>query len=389
MNRTRLLVPLALAAALTVPQTGLLAAESCTVDVEDVELSFLAAILAQQTGKKVVAHPDAAGERVTFAAKHLSRTGILRWVCRSCGLAATPGAGGAVVLGKPESDAPTVKSFTITSLLKTEPEAEALVAFIKAVPFVAFKNRTDDMRLDAKVEGGKLKVLAPRMVHREVLALLQAMSRAKKAGDQEAVAVDYASLDLGLLRSGTGAAPPPLKGSVSVDVQSVPAPRAAWKLTSKSDASFYVDPWDAALAERKVSLPAEEMLLADAANRLAKALGAELVPYDGAWVFVRAAQKPLYQGIDVRVRREDSAIMSRLNLTGWVRRLAGGRPTEGLPFAMERAGERLLISLPAGTADDLASAVDALTDWADDLRRRPGRFPPGFRRGPGGPGKGK
>lgn len=368
------------------------AAESTTVDVEDVELDFLASILTQQTGTKVVAHPEAAKERVTFAAKRLSRTGVLRWVCRSCGLAATPGSGGAVVLGKRATDAPTVKSYTITTLLKTEPEAAALVAFIKAVPFVAFKNRDDDLRLDAKIEGGKLKVLAPRVVHKEVLALLQAMSRAKKEGDQEAVTVDYAALDLGLLRPGSGAPPPPLKGNVSVELSDVAPARAAWALTSKSDVSFYVAPWDGTFDDVKVSLSAADKALADAARDLAKALRAELVPYDGAWLFVREPQKPLYQGIEVQVRRADAGVMARLSLSALSRRLAGGRLPEGLPFAIERAGERLLTALPADMSKDVTDLVDTIGDRIDDIERRHDRVPPIMRRGPGprgGGGKGR
>jgi len=366
--------------------TAFAAPQPIQIDVADVDLEHVASLLTAQTGTKIVADEASASTPVTFAAKNLSRSCTVRWLCRTCALVATSGDGGSIVLGAPDTDPSVAKSYTITSLIKNDEEGEALLEFVKAVHLVAFQKSAEDIRLEAKYGGGKLAVLAPKLVHREVLALLQAMARAKSSGDDEEATVKYAAYDLGLLRTSKGAPPLPLKGDISVPISNVTARRAAWLLTSNSDVSFYVDPWDSRLGEAKVSLPAGGTSLAAAAKALATAMNAEVVPYDGAWLFVRAARKPLFEGIDVRASRPDENVLDRIDVLAMARRLMGNRQA-GLPFAVSRVGRRLLVSLPTEKTGDFSKLVEAIDEntEGDDWRRRVGpRRLPGAGRPVGG-----
>ena len=111
--------------------------------------------------------------------------------------------------------------------------------------------------------------------------------------------------------------------------------------------SFFVDPWDQALNEAKVTLQGEKLALSDAVDAFQKQLGAERCWYDEAWLLVRKERKPLFDSLMVRV----------YNLEG-IRRfgpVAGGflrglfheiAAAAGLPYALEQAGDLVYVSGP-------------------------------------------
>ena len=396
-KRTAKLTALLVACALVVTSAQGLAAAAgrVSIDAKDAKLDLILQLMAAQGAAKLAAHPDMADEPLTFATKQMSRTAAVRWLCRACRLTVARGSDGASVVGKPSIDKGLVKQYKIAGLVANELEAEGLVSFIREVLFAAFLNREegDDGKLvpraDAKCEKDRLKVLAPGVVQKEVLALLQAMSRAKERGDVEQLAVKYSAYDLGLFRAGTGAEPPSLKGTVTLDLQGAAAAEAAWELTSKSEVSFYIDPWDPALAETKVSLSVQDAPIASAARKLAEALGAEAIQYDGAWLFVRGPRQPLYDGLVVRVYNVAGESHGRAIAETVLRRAKALKLPRGLPYAIERVGDRLLASMPATLHQRLEEIVKAHTPRAPEEQDDRPRGPRHGRGRPSGRGRGR
>lgn len=367
--------------------TPLAAARSrgVSIDAKEAELAFVLNLLSSGTSAKLTPHPDVAKERVTFAAKSLTRTAAVRWLCRTCGLVAARGKGGQVVVGKIASAEAIVKSYKAAALAPTGASGEAMAAFIRSVMFRAFPGRESDdegklaPKLAVKWEKGRLKVLAPAMVQREVLALLQAMARAKAHNDVLPLSVKYEPYDLGFLRTTAGAEPPPMKGNISVKLAGASAAEAAWELTTRSKVSFYADPWDPGLQEASVTLEAKEQPLSAVAEKVAAALDAELFGYDGAWLLVRASRRPLYESLVVRVYNVSGDLFGRSIADVVERRVRRIELPEGLPFALERVGGRFLLSAPGSTHKQFGDTLKLMPrgpggrPWRD-------RLPPGIRR---------
>lgn len=356
------------------------------IDAKDAELHALLQLLSAQTGIRFAAHPDLATNQFTFATKQMSRTGAVRWLCRACRLSVTRGKDGGWVVGPPSADKGVVKQYKISGLVKDELEADALVSFIKSAILPAFLNREDGEHggqvpeTAAKYEDERLKVLAPPVVHREVLALLHAMAKAKDNGNVETLDVKYESQDLGLFRSGTGSEPPPLKGTVTFELEDATATEAAWQLTSASDVSFYVDPWDKELCEKKLSLKAKDLALASAARQFAEAAGAQLIQYDGAWLLVRSNRKALYESLAVRAYNVSGEFFGRPVAESVARRAKDIRLPDGLPCAVERVGNRVLASMPGPMHKQIDEIVKSRAPtrppggeggWRDRWGRRP------------------
>jgi len=341
------------------------------IDAKDVELREVLRLIAAQGGPQLVPHPDVAKEAVTFAVKGVSPGAAVRWLCRACRLVVVAKKS-RLVVGRPPLDEPVAKDYRVAKLAPTATAAEALVNFVEKVIFATHPNRVRNKEgeleplLEAACAKGRLRVLAPRVVHREVLALLRAMSRAKKPRSFEALHVSYRSHELGLLGPHSGREPRPLKGEVEVDLGDATAYEAAWALTSGSKVSFFVDPWDKKLRETRVTLGAKKLGLAAAAHSLAQQLGAERCWYDEAWVFVREPRQPLFENFLVRAYNVSGGPF-RGALAGWIERLAKQQVVRGeLPSSADRVGDRLLVAAPAPRHAPL-----------EELLRR--RIPGGFR----------
>ena len=326
-------------------------AAAFAVDAKDADLSAVLELIAAGGGPKLQPHPEVATAKVSFAAKQLAPTAAVRWLARSCDFAALKGKDGTLVLGKPEHDKAVVKQYKVARLAATQARGDVLTGFVSKVLFAAFPSRSEDAegqavpKLDVKWAKGRLKVLAPAAVQREVLALLTAMAKAGDDGDIEPMKVKYGSYDLGFFRTSMGAEPPPMKGNVSLELADAPAAEAARQLTVQCKTSFYIDAWDEGLREATVSLSAADQPLSVVAQKVAKALGAELLAYDGAWLFVREARKPLYESLIVRVYNISGKFFGR-SIGDFVEQRANQIPLpKGLPYAIERVGDRFLVSL--------------------------------------------
>ncbi len=382
-----------LALAVAVAWAAPIVAEAGGVNVtaEETPLPEILAMVAAEGGPALAPHPDITGESLSFATRQMSRTGTARWLCRACTLAVVEGEDGKPVVGRPSINKAEIRPYKLGKLVADEDQAKALVRFVEAVMIRAFEHRERPEKGGALPEAevifqeGKLKVLAPPVVHKEVLALLQAMAKVKERGDIETVAVKYGAYDLGFFRASTGAKAPSPTGSLSLDLDEAAAGEAVWALTAKAKTSFYIDPGDPGLAKAKVSLSVTDRPLAFAAKQVAQELGAELMSYDGAWLLVSKARKPLYEGLICKVYyiggsgggEEDRG--SRF-LEFALRRATGTDLPEGMPYAIERIGPRLLACAPA----DVHERIQGITNWrvpGEDGDRRGWRPPGGWGRG--------
>ena len=363
------------------------------VDAKEAELPIVLKLLAAQGCATLRAHPDLAKEEITFAVSQIGRTAAVRWLCRSCNLALIRGKSGrGIVVARPSSARAMVEEYRVSRLAPAEEMGQGLVAFVRSVFLAAYQQREEDEAgelkpdLDVKCEKGSLKVLAPRSVQREVRALLKAVARAKERGNVATLTVEYATYDLGLFGSGHSARPRPMAGSVSLQLATVPAPQAAAELTSKTSVSFFVDPWDKDLAEAKVSLEADGLAVSKVAKNIAGQLGAELLWYDGAWLFVRAARKPLFESLQVWVHNVSGEFAKRpvADFAEWAAKRIN--LPEGLPYAVERVGDRLLTSMPESLHKPLA---DTLKGGRFGPGMKPGERPREGRHRPGGPRRGR
>lgn len=394
-RRTRVLVAVLLASVVAWPCVA--RAGSVSMEAKEKDLAAVLDLMASHGGPRLTPHPDAAKEPFSFAAKQLARNSAVRWLCRSCGLAAVKGEGGGTVVGKPAINEAELKQYKVAPLFKEEDDAEALLRFLRKVIIAAFEHREE---ADGKaklpeaeiiLQDGKLKVLAPAVVHKEIVALFQAMAKVKERGNTAQMAVKYASSDLGYFRASTGAKPPSMKGKVTFGLEEALAAEAAGELTTHSETSVYIDAFDPALAKAKVSMVTTDKPLDFAAGAVAKALNARLMAYDGAWLIVRAARKPLYDGLVVRVYHVGGTMPWGGGSIGdmILRRARGLEVPEGLPYAIELVGDRLIACVPA----EMHKQIEGFTQLRrpgdrDGRDGRDGRFPwggrPGGRGGPGG-----
>ena len=351
-----------------------------TLDVKEVELSEVVKLLAAQGGPRLTANPDAAKLPITFAISNASRGAAARWLCRACRLVVVKHKSG-LAIGQPALDEAAMKGYKVARVAPTREGAEALVAFLRRVVLGAYQNRleNDAGELEPQLEithaDGKLKILAPKMVQREVLELLKTMVRARKPLSYEELRVPYEAYELGFLGS-RGARPPTLKGDVSLKLAGATAAEAVWSLTQASKkASFFLDPWDAALAERKVTVEADDLPVGVVAKRLAEQLGVERVFYDGATVFVSEARKPIFESLVVRVYNVSGNVLGRSIAEEAERRAKDLKLPEGLPYGVELVGTRLLAAMPG----PLHRQFEEFLKLADRLDGLPGggRLPDG------------
>ncbi len=376
-------------AAVTLARAG---SRDVKIDAKDVPLPEVVKLLAAQGGPSLAVHPDLAERKVTFAAKAMGPGAALRWLCRTCNLAVFEAKDGRNTLGPPEAEPTSEKEYNVAKLVPTQEGADALVNFIRKVVFVAhpIRGKGNDGEamplLDAVCEKGKLKVTGTALVHREVLALLRAMSKVQPKRSMDDVRVAYQPYEIGFLGQQGAGAGPKLVGQVTLDLEGVPAHEAAWALTSAANVSFYVDPWDAALKDVKVSLKGDKRALVEVAKEFAAQLGTERCWYDDAWVFVRQDRRPLYESIEVRAYNVAGAGPFRRFL-GRVAREAMKWPLgpeasgRNLPFDVEHFDDMALIAGPPVWHE---GAEDFVKNGPGDVERfiRPGGPPgrPGRRR---------
>ena len=321
-----------------------------SLDVDEVELAQVVQRLAEAGGPRLAAHADAAKLPVCFVGEGLSRGAVARWLCRSCRLVVVKQKN-QLVIGRPGIDEAKLKEYKVAKVAPTQPAAAALVAFLRRVVLGAYQNRQagEDGELEPQLEvtcaAGRLKVLAPPMVHREVLALLRAMVQAKRPLSYEELRVRYEPHELGFLGA-RGRVPPRLAGDVALDLADVTAAEAARELTRASKASFFIDPWDDELAKARVTLKAERLPVGVAAEKVAKQMSAERVFFDGASVFVRPARKPIFESLVVRVYNVSGSILGQSVAEEGERRAKALELPENLPYSVDRVGEKLLAAMP-------------------------------------------
>ena len=348
-------MPVTVVAAVALGGLAFGAGRSVSIDAKDAPLSEVVRLLVSQGGVSLTAHPDVANEKVTFAVKDTSAANALRWLCRACNLVVATPKEGQTVVGRSTIDPSVEKDYRVLKITPSQEAADGLLNFIKKVIFELRPNRARDEQgalapaFEAVCEKGQLKVSAPPVVHREILALLAAITKVQPRRGMEDVRANYKPTDVGFLTSHPPGVPPKLVGEVTLDLTNATPYEAAWALTSGSKRSFFVDPWDQALSGARVTLQADKMPLAEAVQKIAEQLAAERVWYDEAWLFVRQNRRPLF----------DSLIVRAYNLSGtgpWMRggvdffrglfRAGGLAP--GMPYAMERTGgEIVLVSAPA------------------------------------------
>lgn len=338
-------------------------ASQVAIDADDASLGLVLELLSAGSSTKLVPHPEASDIKVSFAAKAMSRGSAVRWLCRTAGLSVVQGKSSQLLVGPCRLNPSVVKQYKISKVAADERAAESLCAFVHKVLFAGCLNREKDEsgmlspKLAVKWESGQMKVLAPADVQREVLALLKAMAAARPGGEPSTMVVKYSTYDLGLFRKTAGAQPPALKEKLSVELKDVPAADAARKLTSQAHASFFADPWDRDLGKVRVNLSAEGLPASAVAQKMCALLGAELLGYDGAWVFVREWRRPLYEGLVVRVYDLSGGMRHRTladMVEPFVRRM---RLPENLPYAIERVGDLYLVSAPGAIVKRLEDAM--------------------------------
>jgi len=366
------------ALALALGPVGLAAdGKGVTIDAKDAPVADVMKLLAAQGAPTIAVHPDLATQKITFAAKAIPGSAALRWLCRTCNLVVFAGRDDRLLIARPEAEPVVEKEYNVAKLVTTQEQDDALVNFIKKVLFGIhpIRGKGEDgatlPAFEAVIERGKLKVAATAIVHREVLALLRAMGKVQPKRSMEDLFVSYAPYEVGFLGIRSLGAAPKSVGEVTVDVSGVSPAEAAWALTSAAKVSFYVDPWDKALNEIKVTLKAEKRTLADVANELGDQLRAERCWYDEAWLFVRSERRPLFESFEARVYNIEGAGPVRRMLAQAGRDAARGpwAASSGLPFAIEHADDLLLIAGPAAWHEAAQNFVKNGPDW--DRERRP------------------
>jgi len=380
----RMAVTMALAAIAWATTGWVCSAEAALVviDAKETELTKVLELLAAQGGPALVADPAVAKEKITFAVKEVEPQEAVRWLCRACRFVVVPGQGGRLTVGPPSLDKAVRKEYKVASVAATSAATDGLVSFIKRVIFASYLNRAKAENgevvpeLEATVANTRLTIVAPSMVQREVTALLRTIARVTREGSFKVLQVSYRPYELGMLNP---RAPVPLpaigKSDTSLDLAQVSAFEAAWALTSASDASFFIDPWDEELKEARVTLKAEKMSLRVVVAELGKQLRAEPVWFDGAYLFARASRRGLWEDFSVRVYNfEGRGGWANFALEAAERRAQGrgsplgprppGRPGDqaedrsgnGLPYAVNRVGDYALAALPQERHKDVESS---------------------------------
>jgi len=344
---------LALAAvACALPLNAAGGARTIDIDARDVAVGDIAKLIASQGGPTMTVRDDVADEKVTFAAKGISPGAAVRWLCRTCTLAVVSDRG-RLVLGRASLPPSEKKEYRLSRIVTSPLAASALVSFIEKTIFGLHPNRMHNEQgelapvLQASYDRGRLEIVAPEEVQREVVALLKAMSRVTTARSVKEVTVTYRPWEIGFLSSRTGGAPGKLQGKVDLEVSSATAHQAACALTSASKTTFFVDPWDKGLGRAKLTFQAEGQSLAGAAHQLRHRLGAELCWYDEAWLLVRDHRRGLFDNYLMRVYNLADTGPYVKSLAGLVKGIAQGQALpRDLPYSMERVGDLWLIAAP-------------------------------------------
>jgi len=325
--------------------SGLAAGASVSIDAKEVELADVLRALAAQGGPTLVPEPSIAKKPITFAIKGAQPQAAMRWLCRACRFVVVQAQSGRLTIGPPSLDKAILKEYAVFSVAPTSAATDGLLNFTKRVVLASYLNRAKSEEgelvppLEATIEKSRLKILAPSMVQREVAALLEALAMTKKPGSFDVLRIAYRPHELGMLNPRTPAAIPTMpKGEISLGLAQASAYEAAWGLTSVSKASFFIDPWDDALGQIKVTLKAEGTPVKAVAAEICKQLTAETVWFDGAYVLVRASRRGLWEDFSVRVYHVGGAGGPGNFFLDMAERR--GRDDKGPPnpFAAERAG---------------------------------------------------
>jgi hypothetical protein len=333
------------------------------LDAEGAKLELVLSLLSRPAAQ-VSPGEDLAEREITFAAKGMPAASAVRWLLRTQGLVAVPQSRGAWQVVRPEDVEHRAKVYKVGRLTPDKMAGDRLVEFINSVVFAACPWPSTAERLKVQWQEGRLRIVAPSMVHREVAGVLNAMAKAALEENEAApMGVKYAALDVGLFRESAGAPPAGMSGKVELDVADAPAPEAVRRLTMASKTTFYVDPLDSALCEAKVTLRLEATAASKAAEMLGEELNAETVAYDGAWVFVRSWRKPLYGDLVVRAYSFPEGGVGRAILNAVEGRMQRLPLPKGLPYAIERVGDVLLVSLPGEHHERFEALRDATRRW--------------------------
>lgn len=331
---------------------------SVNVDAKEASLGEVARLLDAQGGPTLAIAPELAAEKVTFAAKGMSAWAALRWLCRTQGLVVTSGKDERLTLARPSPEQSVEKEYNVAKFASTQAASDALVNFIRLGLFPLHPTRAvggEKPAYDALCERGRLKVLAPPVVHREVVALLRAITKVQPHRGMEDVAVAYAPHEVGLLGERQGGGSPRLTGEVTLELANASATEAATALTAAAKMSFFVDPWDEGLKAARVTLRAQKQALGDVANQLARQLGSERCWHDEAWLFVKQDRRPIFESFVMRAYNITGLGAEWVALTDAYRALIKTQQAwrKDLPFAIERADDLLLVCGPAAWHEGL------------------------------------
>ena len=360
-----------------VPATWARAGRTLSVDAREALLGDVVKLMVAQGAPRVAVHEDLAHRKVTFAAKGISPAAGLRWLCRVEKLVVARD-GGRLVLMPPARVPVVTKVYKIAKLAPTHEAARALDTFIQSTVFQLYPHRGRDAdgkpapRLEVECVPGKLRLVAPMMVHREVVALLNATLAVRSGRGYKQVAARYGATDIGFLAE-RGAPPAPrLQGEVELEGGQYEARVAVWMLTRAAGMSFYLDPWDDSLGKAHVELAGGKRALRATAEDLAGSLGAALRWYDGAWVICRGDRAPLFGDYRLRAYNVSGTNPFLRPLLGFARRQGEQRRRSTVPSAVERMSEDLwLVGGPSALHEALEGFVER--GRGGPSFRRPGR----------------
>lgn len=360
--------------------------KTAAIDARQARLGDVVRLLMAQGAPRVVVSERIADREVTFAAKGISPAAALRWLLRVEKLLVEEDEKGRLALSPPGEVQSLEKNYKVTKLAPTKEAADGLVAFIERTILRLYPHREADEdgtrlpRLEVECEQGKLQVVAPLMVQREVVALLNTLVAARSRRGYKQVAVRYRPTEIGFLCERNAPPAPKLDGQLELEAGSVEAWEAAWRLARAAGISFYVDPWDDALVKAQVRLAAGKRSLEATVSSLREQLGARLRWYDGAWVFCRQGREALFGDYLMRVYNLSGTGPFVRSFVGITRNLVRPRSLpSSVPSAFEQVGEDLwLLGAPSAWHDPLEEFLKRPAEpwrrpgWRD---RGPGRWP--------------
>jgi len=360
--------------------------KTATIDARQARLGEVVKLMMAQGAPRVVVSQKIADREVTFAAKGISPAAALRWFSRVEKLLVEEDEKGRLALSPPEEVRSLEKTYKVTKLAPTKEAADGLAAFLEGTILRLYPHREADQsgarlpRLEVECEPAKLRVVAPLMVQREVVALLNTMVSARSGRGYKQVAVRYRSTEVGFLSERNASPAPRLDGQVELEAGAVEGWEAAWRLTRAAGMTFYVDPWDDALVKAQVRLAAGKRSLEATVSSLRGQLGVRLRWYDGAWVLCRQSREAFFGDYVMRAYNLSGTGPFVRSFMGITRNLVRPRSLpSSVPSAFERVGEDLwLLGAPSAWHDPLEEFLKRPAEpwrrpeWRD---RGPGRRP--------------